>query len=542
MANVNEHDFPPLPQTNATQRDASKTHPSLPHKQGHSVTLNDLPDELILEILEHIPKIQYHDNHQFQTLLNFGCTSHRFYEIITKKVYARFSNTFGEPTLFLRTIISNPRLARFIRDIDIRLEWETDVMPLHTPTAQDKKVIKEGLRELDIPHWKEWATKCYGDVNDNGRLRNITILLFTPNVESIHISDEFEPEAPRPTWVDMISKAAIGAFGNTHGFQQLHSISVQLGPVTLKQIAPLFHMQSLRTLRLEGTLECNWLDDHKQPRYLKQNVQEIRHLIPPACNNVERLFLHDVFYTEDCLEVLVASARRLNAFKYFTSIHAVPIFPPTSKSKTVIGILDRHKASLETIRVSRCSSTDREHPDKSYLREDMKAFKSLKELSCPLSLIMLGPNDEFADRLPSSLETFRTFIRYDADDREYFGGLAHLVLSCQTHVPRLREVRVVTSHYWPKEFKELKEKFTRMCTDAGISFVHEKGDEDTEDEVCGVSSDEEDLFHDYGAHDDGEPENEVDYEDESMDGWSDEVDDFSDKGFYSSRGNHRGFW
>ena len=414
--------------------------------------------------------------HRARTLLNFALTSRRLYRIITEMVYARFSNTYGEPYLFLRTMISNPQLARLVRDVDITIEYETRAVGPHTPTAQDKKVIKEGLRALDIPYWKDCATDCYGSTEkDHGVMRNSTILLFTPNVTSIRIECSYEYETPCPVWVAFISRAVMGRFGNAHGFERLRSITIVMSLTDVIAVSPLFHIQSLRTLQLHRVRECSEYDDQLQPNYDEENIRKIQRLIPQACNNLEELVVENIFYTEDCLEALIASSRRLKVFK--TRAATSNLLPesrrlPTSKSKTVIGMLGRHKTSLETLHVDRDDETDRDFPDKAHVRNNMKAFTSLKELSCPLAAIMTGKKDRFVERLPPSLVTFRTHFRNRTCDLDWIGGLEHMLANYEAHIPQLCELRVETPYYSQSEYKETVKRLARPSAKAGIVFSH----------------------------------------------------------------------
>lgn len=486
MTIINQRDFPLLPSQEARHRSviargAAGRAASFGGRASRA-TLNDLPDELILEILGYLPGIDL-DQYQLPTLLNLAFTSRRLYRVVIDKAYAQFDSHFCEPYLFLHTLISNSQLAKLVNEVKIIFgQWALRKDTRHVPTAKDKKTIKEGLRASDIPGWKDWATECNEKRGSDEAVHN-AIMLHTPNVTSISIQDFTSTPSQHPAWVDVISKATMGAFGKTHRFEHLKSIKIHVRWSTLAQIAPLFRLQSLLILHLGGLLECDmdtYIGDSGDTKRRSELALKLQRLIPRGCNNIEELSLEHTYYNKCFLEVLVSSSRKLKAFKYEVSLDHLTAWeiPPETNSRPMIKVLESQKASLETLRVFCDAQAEEETHGEIHVRDSMAEFTSLKHLSCPLGMIMPECSDTFAEKLPPSLLTFQTTIRQYTTDQKGIGALEHIIANSQTHTPRLQEVLVVIPHSasW---IKYNWEDLVRTSSEVGLDFRLEEEEEDT---------------------------------------------------------------
>jgi len=417
MPIINERNFPLLPSQDARRRCATKrefrNNSSNPRIAGSHATLHHLPDELILQVLDYLPGINL--NHfQLPTLINLALTSRRFYRIVIGTVYARYNSHFCEPYTFLRTMVSNSQLAEFVHDVNITFGlWIHCRGRRYLPTAKDKKAIKEALRTLGTSDWKEWATQCNEDRSNDEALQT-AILLHTPNVTSLSVLDGLSDRSRRRTWFDLISKAAAGTLSEqTHRFEHLRSIKVDTRTSSLFDLAPLFRLQSLRKLHLCEVPEYEMGECKNDHEDGERSALRLQRLIPRACNNLEELDLESTYYTKIHLEVLLSSPRYLKTFRYDVCLDHLsewPI-PDGDRLKTLCGALDCQKASLETLHVFCDSIAEERTCSGIHLRDSLEGFVSLKQLSCPLGMIMNGVSDPFAERLPESLLTFRTLVR-----------------------------------------------------------------------------------------------------------------------------------
>ncbi|KAF1828701.1 hypothetical protein BDW02DRAFT_209632 [Decorospora gaudefroyi] len=512
MAIIYEHDFPLLPSQATKRRLTEESKGSARSNRSPTLVpaaiLTYLPDELILGILYYLPGIDAHNFH-LHSLLSLSLTCRRLNRIIVEKLYATYDSHFCEPYTFLRTMISNPRVAEFVQHANVIYGMQAYRKTSYIPTARDKKIIKDGMRMVAVPGWKELATACNEYSSDQEGLHN-AMLLHIPNITSLNIECSARFRGPRSAWVDLISKASAGTLSRrTHRFENLRSIKVDVRSITLSQIAPLFRLQSLRLLHLREIIQygmercraCHGCHGNEG-----RNASKLQRLIPQACNNLYELILEHTFYDMEFLDVLLASPRQLSSFKYDVSLEHLSGIYMMPESTLLSGIICHQKTSLETLDVFCDARAEEETHGEIHLHGSLKGFTSLKRLSCPLSMTAFGPSDNFVERLPSSLVAFRTMIRRDTDDHRCLDTLGHMAANYRIHIPRLKEVRVVTPKTAPWTTYDWEGLLNPMM-EAGVSFVVENDDDDEdEDDDFGSwkddttessrSSDEVDLYSD----------------------------------------------
>jgi hypothetical protein len=166
-------------------------------------------------------------------------------------------------------------------------------------------------------------------------------------------------------------------------------------------------------------------------------------------------------------------------------------------------VLDRQKASLETLHVFCDSIAEERTRSGIHLRDGLEDFVSLKHLSCPLGMIMSGVSDTFAERLPASLLTFRTPVRPSTNDQRYLKALDHVAFCHRTYVPQLKEVRVVVPQFASSLIYDWQRLVELFSVETGVSFIVEREDEDLDfgdwkddSTDSSRSSDEVDLYSD----------------------------------------------
>ena len=502
MPVINEYNFPLLP-SRAAKR---PKRPISSHARKPRVSIDDLPDELILEILSYLPGIDIGD-FQLPALLSLALTNQLFYRLVIEKIYLAYDSHFCQPYLLLRTMISHPQLADFVQNVNMT---QGPQMPRgnvsYLPTARDKRIIKEGLRILAIPGWKHWVAACNGDRITDETVHN-AILLHTPNIASLSVEDVARAETRCPSWVDLISKASAGNLrGRSHCFEHLRSIKVDIRSATLSQLAPLFRLQALRYLQLRnisengmGTcIDCDECHGKKQ-----QIVPKLQRLIPQACNRLEMLSLEHTFYCMEILEVLLASPSQLKSFNYEVSLdHISEAY--IEEDLTIATILRHQRTSLENLNITCDPLAEEETSGDIHLHDSLVDFISLKHITCPLGMIAPVYVDPLADRLPPLLLTLHTTIRRHTSDQGSLSELEQMAAYHQPLTTQLEEVRVIA----PQSAKWLKYDWARLVSpfaEAGISFVIQNEYEDEDDlgddwddasTASSRSSDEVDLYSD----------------------------------------------
>ncbi|EMD69492.1 hypothetical protein GGP41_001345 [Bipolaris sorokiniana] len=537
MPIFNERDFPLLPSEKQKRRlllahEAAAASPS--RKQNLHATINGLPDELILEILEYLSDAET-PKKKISNALSLACTSRRFYRIAIAKAYALFDPRDCNAYLFLRTLISNPQLAALVQHVT-RVTQDDYSNPRYEPTAQDKRVIKKAVQALEIRHWRKWVDKCNNDPGSYEVLTGI-ILLHLPNVQTIGYAgyDRSKSLANAPDWVFLMNKALSCETGKIHRFENLQTVTVHALDLQLFTLAPLFRFQSLRMLRLIEIVEFH------SSRRGENNAQVLRRMIDKRGNNIETLSLNGCFYTKSCLDFLVSTSRRLKAFKYDMSVDMLPWFngSPVAVLRKLAKILRPHQTSLETLTIYCETEIERLRPGRIHDHSGLTEFTSLKELSCPLGILVAEYGKEFANGLPSSLETFQTRIRPGPHDRKHLRSLKHLLAGSATHTPKLCEVRMFLLYSDKKLLgTRLWKHLTELAREAGISFEYDLLEDDfyggyTDDESTSSSSDEMDINSD-------ESNDESDDDSEEDGNSSDEFEDYEDFGGIDGYGQYGG--
>jgi hypothetical protein len=516
VTNELERDFPLLPSQTTKRRPVDRSGiAGSSTKSRNSIstaTLSDLPDEILLEILRFLPGIDV-GNFQLPSLLNLSLTSRRFHRIVTEKIYRTYDSLFCEPYRFTRAIIFNPGLAEKVQKVNIIFgSWSNRENVRYKPTAQDKKTVKEGIRALAIPGWKDWVTDCNENRDKDETLYNV-MLLHTPNITSLGVVDASAADhrwIRYPPWIDIISKASNGTLSkHTHRFEHLRSVRLNIRIAGLSQLAPMFRLQSLLFLSLQGMDElcCKQCIERETARSLQR-------LIPERCNNLEEICLESTFLRMRTLGVLIASSRHLKSFKYDVALDHLYEQPDDQLEQLnmekwlehtkLSTALSHQSATLESLDITYDALVEEQIRGRIHLHDDLTNFVSLKRLSCPLGAIAAGDPSTFVETLPSSLQAFRTTIRRYTSDHKCLGALEHMAYYSKIHTPHLKEVQVIV----PKSAQWFTFDWERLLTPfsvAGVSFVVEK-EEDQEDEFSGSwgkdssesseSSDEEDLYSD----------------------------------------------
>jgi hypothetical protein len=296
MSNMlNKKEFPPLPsQARRKSRPTKKRRKGSPTtaQRAQATSLNDLPDELIVGILDYLPGIDLR-HFQLLTLASLSLVNRRFNHIVADRLYAAYDSFFCTPYPFLRTVMSNPDLASHIKSISFNYGLEVhEERGLYVPSISDRQLIKDSLKGLHMPKfdWKLWASEC-NDRHVDQELIYATILLYTPNVTRLEIDDGVPIKTPGrlPWWLHNFRKIVNGVdFGRAHRFQQLRSIRVDVSYLRLRHLAPLFR-------------------------------EELQRLFPSRASLIDELHMEMSFVEDDILEVLISGINKLKVFQYWSS-------------------------------------------------------------------------------------------------------------------------------------------------------------------------------------------------------------------------------
>jgi len=438
MAIVNNSDladFPPLPshfkktkQTDRSQAISELQQAKPPHTYA---TLDDLPDELVLEIVTYLPGIDLHD-FQLPTLLSLSLTTRHLHRIVSNKIYSTYDSYFCEPFLFLRTIISNPRLGDSVRHAKFRYGDDAHLdRRRYSPTARDKRIIKEGMRLLDFPDWKGWATRCNTQDIELDVLHT-AVMLHTPNLVSLEVEDGHISAYSRAKWPELIKKATTGEhFGNAHRFSSLKSVRIDAQNMVIHHLVPLLRLQSLQRLELRELSEIEL--DMRAPA-------ELRRVLPEGCNNLEELVLEECSLRFDALTTLISSAKTLKRFRFDANQESVLL---DGSGVMLQNALWRQKDSLESLDVYHDPwHKDDEDP---FIHGGLDQFPLLKDLKCPLRMVVYvraGASATILEFLPPNLEILCLAVRWGADEELFLPVLERMASEYTDTVPRLTALQL----------------------------------------------------------------------------------------------------
>lgn len=498
MAIINKADFPPLPSQKNKRQRSNKSENAVkaqqPKRAGSYATLDDLPDELMLEILDYLPGIDLQD-FQLHTLLSLSLTTRHLHRVVSDRLYATYDSYFCEPYLFLRTLISNQHLAESVRHAKFRYGDDAHVeRNRYSPSARDKKIVKEGMKLLDFPDWKGWATRCNATEIELDILHT-AVMLHTPNLTSLEVEDGHISAYSKAKSPELIKKATTGEyFGHTHRFSALKSVRIDAQNMVIHHLVPLLRLQSLEKLYLRELSEIGL--DMRAPA-------ELRRVLPESCNNLEELVLEECYLRFDALTTLISSARSLKSFRFDTNQDSVLL---EGSGVVLQNALWRQRTSLEILDVYH-DPCQRDAEDASDYG-GFEQFTVLKSLKCPLRMVVdvLAGDTATVLILPPALTSLCLFIRYGTDEDRFLPMLERMASEYSTIVPDLEVLRLIVQlsaedleYEWERLVKPWSSTGVELIIDLPSERDDEWGDWQTtssESEDSSNDSDEVELYSD----------------------------------------------
>jgi hypothetical protein len=465
MPNFSEHDFPALNAKAESNRSAADR---AAEKRRRAATraiasINDLPEELHLWILDYLPGINQED-FQLGSLISLSKTNRHFRRLTIAKIYASYDSHFCEPYLFLRTVSNNTEICSLVKHVDITYgTWAHRERQRYTPNAQDKRIIKEGLKALGIWKWKDLATKCNTETVELDTLYT-AILMHIPNISSLVIRHgQIDARQASPKWIDLVRKTNLGTpdIGRVHRFKHLHTLRVETGEMDLTELSPIFRIVSLRKLYLYH------LEEFRNGR--RQTEQLFQHIIPPHCNNIEELHLERCFLQDNILGAVLASARSLKVLVLFeTDLDPIKL----------LTALECQKTSLERFSLPHNFYAEKYWGNVTNLFEGMKDFSAMKHLDCSLASILdisSNQNRELSEKLPPSLETFHATISTPvpaSHAKDFTIALEQLATDSASQTPLLTEVHIDAKFRTGCDWPRVVAAFSRTS----VEFTVREGD------------------------------------------------------------------
>jgi hypothetical protein len=312
----------------ADSRDKTMMDPPDPRLVASGASLNGLPDELIVHIIEIIATYGYARWQQIPSMASYTlgslfATNRRLNYLVTPMLYARAHPlSAGDVWEFLRTIVSKPQLAKYIK----KIEWPAGIPDGHMPfiykdfQAGDQWVAYDSAARKELASMiYEQSTSCKHSpqymhriasscnaarADPNGAVFLAAAVLYAPQLEYINAVWTSEQNIGL-TWVDSIAHAP------THAFEHLHSIKLDIqssgddwdkggAAVDLNVLLLLPSLRKLDVSHLYKTL------------YHGNSWPALR----VGASNVQALILRQSYVQAEVLAHAVKACRQLETFVY----------------------------------------------------------------------------------------------------------------------------------------------------------------------------------------------------------------------------------
>lgn len=291
--------------------------------------LDQLPEELLLEILTHI------DHHP--TLLALSKTSTRLHRLTLPRLYHSFPGRNSE--LFLRTISHSPAFAAHTKTAVWHQERKTRV-PLID--VLEKQHIITRLNELAVPHGIDLAAQYakYGKNDDYWWFE--VLLLFLPNLEHVYVCDSWLWD-DHHYWFKSLSP-----FFNPLSVSTLKSARLD-GPMRIENIVPLLTIDTLRSLELTQVIVMRTERD----RGFQWEEWPLDRVLTARSSWLEHLCLRESYIEPETLAPIMQGIKALRSFTYE---HVRNDLTDESEGTPHFTIathpcLSYHAHSLETVRI-----------------------------------------------------------------------------------------------------------------------------------------------------------------------------------------------
>ncbi|QDS76402.1 hypothetical protein FKW77_003899 [Venturia effusa] len=437
-------------------------------------SLNDLPDEMIVKIIENVRLTC--------TLYNLSLTSHRLYRITLPFLYVRISHyMYQEPKRLhsaIRTLIRRPDLAAKVQYVALRDPIQNDsFFDLKSWAVWAAVKYNASLESEDASRFFSAANNLIGDFVARDRLiekeeaHAALLVALLPGLRHLHIENPNLVNEPARFGMDhlildilqpQIEKGAI-----LQELETLTAVTARLeggqGGFRLASIASFFLLPKLRSVigvacfEPEDELFVNF-----DPPRRSSAVRELRFRRSAICP----LGLSEML--ESCKAVEVFDCDWAGLSVGWVEIN----FPLLLKA------LESHKETLRELTLDTAKHFDSwpESDDGLVppLGPALQTFKKLRKLDVPASALIgydendVGGYEKLKDILPPNLEE----LKVNEFAPRLVEMVEELVPHCTTLLPKLRKLIISRIHAGDADVEDdLERKFKEMAPGVRLSFV-----------------------------------------------------------------------
>lgn len=427
------------------------------------LTLDKLPEELILDIVEHI--IASYDNTNKsredvyeqidpcllpelqQELSSISLVNRRFNDIVTPFLYKAYlldMEPSGRRKKWLRTLCQNPVLRECVKSIWEHSEWAP--LPDKAYTDLEIKSILPNIASLALPDLSNWTSRlsrrdCLAEVE-------LAIAICqTPKIEIVKTNQLFPSRySELPLWSLPILHAARNIpYGFCHTFSSLRVLDMRIGQEPLSKVSCLFNLPSLRELGILSTSKS--IDTG--PWECRMGTSNVQHLWFLVCD-----------FSSESVKRAIRSCKALTRFTFSTDFDYEF---PSSQYDAILSTLQDHRRSLKHIRLfSNC-----ENPNSLYLNE----FEALEAFH--LRLDSLRPDENGSPTLAAKLPSTLKWLYIELTNSKAAESNRYLEDFANTCSERLKDLKAVDIYCRVGGYKPPRLKFfhiERIFKSKGISF------------------------------------------------------------------------
>jgi hypothetical protein len=420
-----------------------------------------LPDELLLDIISHLPSKP--------TALNRTCR--RLHHLTISHLYSTYSFCHGDTSRFLRTIASNKSLASQVRTITWNNSYN-DILYYQkrpgTEIAEDDALFQI-LKSHSNPYVSENLRHVLSFVRFEDQEEVLgTIMAFAINIQRLEVTDTGR-WTQNTAWLPVLGLAQA-----PHPFEHLKSAKLS-GPLSLPNVAQLLLLPSLRTLELIRVSKNGpWPSEQSSRRFFNQ--------VENGSVYVENFHMYQSLVDLNMLHRVLKVFRRLVSFTYEADLM-------TYEEENWTALADpfsQHSDTLSSLHITYAG----EHLSSeamSHLLSSIRHLPHLQTLAVSYtSLHDTLPTTPLSEILPINLETLILLplvaIVYDIGTGAHLAEIDALLYAMAHQIStgslsRLKSIQTRNWHPWfghyPPSVEDLKTTFANL----GIAFSSVPADE-----------------------------------------------------------------
>ncbi len=451
-------------------------------------TLGDLPEELLLGILEQVGSRideEYLPN-TIRTFHSLSATSRKFHRLTEPYLYSTIKTDSFHYVKLLQRLEDNPTLIRYIK----QLVWDGEPRSRYSDWQGTVPCLYEAprlARKFNIPSIQDYlACRPWGNPCDVLTL----ILLLTPRLKALEITDpglkmnSWSERFLQPFWLKLEDTNRHFSPNLYESFSSIRTIRFGDGATSLGWLINLLRLPALRILSFKGDF-----DVESDPFYIKRLAA-----FPPRSSLIEDLCIEDNRIHSKTVAMILRCIKSVKGFhltfienrrgdvKYLQQERRrilAEYGTPTLHYPTLIRAIMMHAESLESLKIHSDSSLE---PQLYYTAGagclHLRRLRNLQYLSTDVVTLYrdetTNPERKCAlfNTLPPSirqldLDMYEPVWPYFRDPKP---ALLSLAMSCSHKYPLLKEIGIVRKRgsRWASRtaFREIKDVFQSQ----GVAF------------------------------------------------------------------------